>query len=310
MQQLSGSSHCYVKSLLLSLDSSQYTPSHPPLHYTQVADNLTIITKDSELYDCAGQMPTETLAKEEVCSYASIHHNLASRTKMYADKYGQFVINYAIEWDKIVTQRVMTGLKEAEKLRRDLDHYQKKTESLRVSVNGVLAKGKQVDKKTEEKLSRNEEKLKTAREQYNKVASSMCVLIEEVTERAWKDIHPMLLKIAQFDYTLSSDETKALADLNTVQDKLRRLADQHQLKPENRLKDIQTLTPSLLSTKKPEQGLSIEADPMGMGSGAFSTISDGMAMPPGSVAPQGLGAFLSRFRRRIPKSVELPLLPP
>jgi len=255
-----------------------------------VADNLAIITKDSELYDCAGQMPSETLAKHEVCSYASIHHNLASRTKMYADKYGQFVINYAIEWDKVVTQRVVTGLKEAESLRRDLDHYQKKTESLRTSVNGVLAKGKQVDKKTEEKLRRNEDKLKGARETYNKVATSMCVLIEEVTERAWKDIHPMLLKIAQFDYTLSSDETKALAELNTVQDKLKKLADQHQLKPENRLKDIQTLTPSLLSTKKPEEGLSLEADPT-MGSGSFGTMSDGMAMPPGSVAPQGMGGF-------------------
>lgn len=254
-----------------------------------MADNLAAISKDSELYDCAGQMPSETLAKEEVCSYASIHHSLASRTKMYADKYGQFVINYAIEWDKVVTQRVMTGLKEAEKLRRDLDHYQKKTESLRQGVNGVLAKGKQVDKKTEEKLGRNEEKLKAARLEYNKVATSMCVLIEEVTERAWKDIHPMLLKIAQFDYTLSSDETKALAELNTVQDKLRRLADEHQLKPENRLKDIETLKPALLSTKKAEEGLAIEGDPMG--SGSFSTISDGMAMPPGTLSSQGMGGF-------------------
>ena len=250
-----------------------------------MADSLAAITKDSEIYDCAGQLPTETLAKHEVCSYASIHHNLASRTKMYADKYAQFVINYAIEWDKVVTQRVMTGLKEAEKLRRDLDHYQKKTEALRANVNGTLAKGKQVDKKTEEKLSRNEEKLNNARLEYNKVATSMCVLIEEVTERAWKDIHPMLLKIAQFDFTLSSDETKALAELNTVQDKLKKLAEKHQLKPENRLKDIETLKPSLLSSKKDEGGLNIED-----GSGAFGTMSD-MAMPPGTVSPQGMGGF-------------------
>jgi hypothetical protein len=278
------------KNLILALKTQHASICQMAKSRLMVADNLAIITKDSELYDCAGQMPTETLAKHEVCSYASIHHELATRTKMYADKYGQFVINYAIEWDKVVTQRVMTGLKEAEKLRRDLDHYQKKTESLRTGVNQTMAKGKQVDKKVEEKLGRNEEKLKTAREQYNKVATNMCVLIEEVTERAWKDIHPMLLKIAQFDYTLSSDETKALEALNTVQGKLRKLADEHQLKPENRLKDIQTLQASLLSTKK-EEGLSIEADPNA--SGAFGGMDSmgGMAMPPGSVAPQGMGGF-------------------
>jgi hypothetical protein len=154
-----------------------------------------------------------------------------------------------------------------------------------------LAKGKQVDSKQELKLSRNEEKLTKARLEYNKLATDMCILIEEVTERAWKDIHPMLLKIAQFDSALSSDETKELAELNQVQEKLKKLAEVHQLKPENRLKDIETMTPSLLSTRKDEGGLRLEADPTS--SGAFGDLSTplNMAMPPGTVSPQGMGGF-------------------
>jgi hypothetical protein len=258
--------------------------------YDQVADQLAAITKGSELFDAAGQLPSESVPKHEVCSYASIHHNLASRTKTYADKYGTFVINYAIEWDKVITARVSTGLKEAEKLRRDLDHYQKKTESLRAGVGQVVAKGKQVDSKHEDKLGRNEEKLSKAKLEYNKVATNMCILIEEVTERAWKDIHPMLLKIAQFDSALSSDETKELAELNQVQEKLKKLAEVHQLKPQSRLKDIETMTPTLLSSRK-DEGLQIEADPTS--SGAFGDMSSpmGMAQPPGTVYPQGMGGF-------------------
>ena len=70
-----------------------------------------------------------------------------------------------------------------------------------------------------------------------------------------------------------------------------KLADEHQLKPENRLKDIQTLQASLLSTKKEQGGLALEADPNA--SGAFGGMDSmgGMAMPPGTVSPQGLGGF-------------------
>jgi hypothetical protein len=275
-------------------------PDFFPLLCDQVADQLAAISKGSELFDAAGQLPSESVPKHEVCSYASIHHNLASRTKTYADKYGTFVINYAIEWDKIVTARVSTGLNEAEKLRRDLDHYQKKTESLRAGVGQVVAKGKQVDSKQEVKLGRNEEKLSKAKLEYNKVATNMCILIEEVTERAWKDIHPMLLKIAQFDAALSSDETKELSELNQVEEKLKKLAEVHQLKPQNRLKDLETMTPTLLSSRK-DEGLQIEADPTS--SGSFGDMSSPivMALPPGTVSPQGMGGY--------PVTIAQPIIP-
>lgn len=51
------------------------------------------------------------------------------------------------------------------------------------------------------------------------------------------------------------------------------------------------MTPALLSTRKDEGGLKIETDPNA--SGAFSDMSslNTMALPPGTVSPQGMGGF-------------------
>ena len=187
------------------------------------------------------------------------------------------------------------GLKKAEEMRVEVDHYQQKVESLRQSANQTMAKGKQVDTKSAEKLKRNEDKLLKIKETNSRFTSELCLLAEEVTERAWRDLHPLLVKVAQFDVTLSADEAKAMASLNSVVSNLKKLADQHGIKPQARLKDLENLDPQLLSTARGEGSgtLAIEA---GMGrlsmSGSSAMGSSGEThFPPGSTAPQGLGGF-------------------
>ena len=68
-----------------------------------------------------------------------------------------------------------------------------------------MAKGKQVDSKAAGKLTRNEEKLIKVKESGSKFISDLCLLMEEVTERSWRDLHPMLVKCAQFEGQVSSD---------------------------------------------------------------------------------------------------------
>ncbi len=219
-------------------------------------------------------------------------------TKRYGDKFQQFVVDYVVEWEKVVTGRVDKALKTAEALRRDLDHYQKKVETLRLNANSTMSKGKQVDPKSSEKLSRNEEKFVKSKQEYNKFVIDLCILMEEITERSWRDLHPMLIKLAQFDMTLADDEAKVLGSLNQVVNELKRLAGEHGLKPQARLKDLESLNPELLCTRPGGPGnLTIESgsSPTNNGSvfgaSAYSSISEPMAMPPGSVAPQGMGGF-------------------
>eukprot|EP00978_Attheya_sp_CCMP212_P043536 scaffold286178_cov57-Attheya_sp.AAC.1 len=223
----------------------------------EVAKNVTAMSAHSPIYDCCGVMAggeeSGGLQRGDVCSYASVTLAVAERSTMYTEKYAQFVVDYAVEWEKAVSTRISTSLKDAEKLRRDLDHYQSKVESLRLTANQAMAKGKMVDPKQAEKLNRNETKYARARSEYESFASTLCVLLEEVTERAWKDLHPLMVKLVQFDFILNSDEHKIFASLNQVETELKIIAQEHGVTPQSRLGDIASLAPEALSTKSREQ---------------------------------------------------------
>ena len=252
------------------------------------------MTRKTPLWDVTGLMPSEDRPADSVCSMSSIQDTLSAKTKSYATKYQQFVIDYVIEWEKVVRTRIDAGIKKSEALRRDLDHYQKKTEGLRLEANKKMAQGKQVKSDAQEKLKRNEEKLLASKQTYNKVATDLCILMEEVTERSWRDLHPMLIKVAQFEITLANDQAKIFANLNTVVDTLKTIATSNGIPATPRLKDMATLKPELLSTRPGgvanlaiEAGSSFSPTSFGGGSNDFSF----MAAPPGSVAPQGMGGF-------------------
>ena len=267
----------------------------------EVAKNLGAIAEKSPIYEFAGQLPGSETPKGAVTSYASVHQSMANRNKMYIDRYKQFVVDYSIEWEKVVVTRISNDLKTSEKFRLDLDHYQNKVESLRKSVNATMAKGKLVDPKTSEKLKRNEEKLSRSRAEYEDYTTQLCILIEEVTERAWKDLHPLLIKMAQFDATLASDEAKLFGELNAVVNNLKNVAQQHGLKPQARLKELSQLSAAQIDTKGAASALRLTdglASPIGSTT-SLPGFMDGpertggggvLSRAPGSVASYGSGA--------------------
>ena len=251
------------------------------------------MTRKTPLWDVTGLMPSEDRPADSVCSMSSIQDTMSAKTNSYATKYQQFVVEYVMEWEKVVRKRIDGGVKKSEELRRDLDHYQKKVEELRLQANKTMAKGKQVKSDAAEKLKRNEEKLLASKQTYNKVATDLCILMEEVTERSWRDLHPMLIKVAQFEMTLANDQAKIFSSLNSVVDKLKSIASSNGVPATPRLKDMATLKPELLSTRPGGvANLAIEAgssfSPTSIGG---STDFSFLAAPPGSVGPQGMGGF-------------------
>jgi hypothetical protein len=272
----------------------------------QVAQQLASISKNSPLWDATGLQPSADRPAISVCSYLSTHSTLSEKAAGYAEKYKQFVVDYSVEWEKIVTGRIDAGLKKAEQCRRDLDHYQKKVEALRLQSNQTMVKGKSVKAADAEKLGRNEEKLVSAKQTYNKIATDLCILMEEIIERGWRDLHPLLIKCAQFDMTLSSDESKILASLQQVVNTLKEVAVANGLLPQPRLKDLATLNPELISTRPGGvKNFQIEsAGPLpsellsptsSIGSAPAinqrSIYESTMANPPGTVGAQGKGGF-------------------
>ena len=88
----------------------------------QVAQHLAVLSKDTVLFETTGQTSGADRSSDSVTSYFSIQESVANKTKMYSDKYKQFVVDYAQEWYKTITERVGTDLKKAEKIRVELDH--------------------------------------------------------------------------------------------------------------------------------------------------------------------------------------------
>ena len=261
-------------------------------HGHQVFTGIANMSRKTPLWDVTGLMPSEDRPADSVCSMSSIQDTMNAKTSSYAQKYQQFVIEYVAEWEKVVRTRIDAGIKKSEDLRRDLDHYQKKVEELRLQANKLMAKGKQVKSEAAEKLKRNEEKLLASKQTYNKVATDLCILMEEVTERSWRDLHPMLIKVAQFEITLAADQSKIFGSLNSVVDQLKSIATSNGIPASPRLKDLQTLKPELLSTRPGGvANLAIEAgnsfSPTSFSGGDFSFMS----APPGSVGAQGMGGF-------------------
>ena len=286
---------------------------------TQVAQHLAVISKDTVLYEMTGQTAGADRSIDSVSSYFSIQEGVTNKNIMYAGKYKEHVVDYAQQWYKVVTDRVGAGLKQADTLRVELDHYQSKVEGLRQSANSIMAKGKQIDIKTAERLKRNEDKLIKIKESSTRYINDLCLLMEEITERSWRDLHPMLIKCSQFEVQVSSGESKELASLNTVVASLKKIATDHGITSQNRLKDLEQLDPHQLSTRSKDDSrnhLAIENGFSGLALGGTSSVngdggsiysaisgvdnslrdSDRSYFPPGSTAAQGLGGFPVQVR--------------
>ena len=135
----------------------------------------------------------------------------------------------------------------------DLDHYQKKVEELNKDANKTMTKGKSVSDKGVDKLKRNEQKLVNARREHDQFVADLCCFMEEIMERGWKDLHPLLVKMAQFDITLSGEETKLLSTgMVAVVGELKALAGNHpNMNPTGRLKELETWSLETISKTNP-----------------------------------------------------------
>jgi hypothetical protein len=123
------------------------------------------------------------------------------------------VIDYIAEWERIVTTRVDAELKEAKKLRETFNHYQTKVDGLRKKVNDLEAKEKKPSPAQTEKLERNEKKLDDASKEYEAYAGRLCILLEEVTACAWKDLIPLLQALMKWEAGRAAHEAEVFAEL-------------------------------------------------------------------------------------------------
>ncbi|KAL3911887.1 MAG: hypothetical protein SGARI_001423, partial [Bacillariaceae sp.] len=115
------------------------------------------------------------------------------------NEYQSLVVDYTVDWEKIVTERIEAELKHVKKLESDLRHYESKVEKLRDRANSSEEKGKEQSKSEVEKLERNEDKLKEAFNAFEGEATKTCALIEAATHDGYKDLYPLIKNYLKFE---------------------------------------------------------------------------------------------------------------
>lgn len=158
----------------------------------------------------------------------AVQFHLLKVDKTYTENFMKDIMDYVHEWEIVVTTRIDAAIKEANELRKTYTHYKIKIQGLKQQEASVKSKGKNLDGKTADKLIRNEEKYNLARNEYIKYTTSVCNLIEAAVECSWKDLLPLLYKLAN----LSNDRVKdgvELIDSSEVIERLKTMAEEHNI---------------------------------------------------------------------------------
>ena len=166
---------------------------------------MSTFSENSPIYDMVGSKSEKSLV--------FVNQLASKQAQTDSDVFQKSVVEYAIEWEKIVTRRIDEELQETKKLQQTFDHYKTKVDGLRTRVNGFEAKGKAPPDNIAEKLKRNDEKLDEAWKEYEQSAAISCILIEEVTEHAWKDLFPLVQTTMQWQSDGASNEAEVYSAL-------------------------------------------------------------------------------------------------
>ena len=162
-----------------------------------------------------------------------------------------------VEWEQTIVGRIVASLEQAETLRLEVDHYEEKLKSLTSPSSNWLTTlflAWSLDDSDPERIQRSKIKYQDARNTYAQYAKDLRLLIEEVTDRGWRDLFPLLMKLVSLDVSLAVDENQLLTELIGVTGGTKEVADQHELK--SRIKDLGTVKPNILSTKSSINDLS------------------------------------------------------
>ena len=151
------------------------------------------------------------------------------------------VIEYVHEWELVVKTRVDASQKQIKELKKELDHYEKKVESLTRNHEAVIEKGKEARPKDVDQIKRNEEKLALARDTYESKATDLCNMLEEIVDCAWKDLLPLLLRMMKMESGVLED-MKSIVDSSNVIQNLKNLAEEYKI-------DVTTPAPSVAEAK-------------------------------------------------------------
>jgi hypothetical protein len=166
-------------------------------------------------------------------SYLELQRTQRDVMLRHAKAFESDVVKYAEDWLDTISSRVKFKVGQYKALSDSLRHYVTKVERLKARHNpGVPEKVA--------KLERNETKLRGTREAHDTMGVNLYMLLEEVTERAWKDLLPLMMKSMELDLAQAKEDRHLVRDrLNDVLDSFKRVSGEHNVASEGRLQSLQ-----------------------------------------------------------------------
>jgi len=153
-------------------------------------------------------------------SIVHINEAASKEAENNAKEFRAKIVEYAAEWEEIVTGLVDQEMNNARKLGKDKSHYDGKVEKLRQEINKLENSGRPTPDTKAERLKRNEDKLKEAFIAYEEAASKTCFLIEEVVKSGWKDLYPFVKSTMNWEINRVQGESELFADLPDAVDRM------------------------------------------------------------------------------------------
>jgi len=138
-------------------------------------------------------------------TYSALHKDIEKRTHAYIYNFFQDVVKYIDDWETVVKKRGSENLTQLEDVSIEVDHYEGKVKSLQSKISELEWREKPMDDLITEKLERNTYKLGIAKGTYEDVNFNVSNFIKEVTEQAWKDVYPAILKTIQLEKSFFDD---------------------------------------------------------------------------------------------------------
>jgi len=179
----------------------------------EMINEMAKLSEGSPLYDDVGKTKNDE-------SLAHINQAAAKEAKESAIDFHKKVVDYATEWESIVTTRIDDKLRDCKKLGQDRSHYEGKVDKLRQDINKTENSGREAPESKMEKLKRNEEKLKEAFEKHEELAGKTCVLIEEVVQSGWKDLYPLIKSTMNWEVNRVKNEAEIFSEIPEALDRL------------------------------------------------------------------------------------------
>ena len=172
-------------------------------------------------------------ASGNALSYAGLHGTIQETALPRLSRLCGEATTYVREWERTVSTRLAGEIRHVCKLHKEWVRYDKKLEALKVAVEKRLQKSGGTNPKDSEvaKISRNEQKLRTSQKDYHRNLVGAILLTEEVGDRGWKDLIPLMIRLIEFD--VDTSHQTVLPDfthcLNNVKESIKDLGHHHDM---------------------------------------------------------------------------------